>query len=912
MATGAVIARILTQYSDKGSKAAQKDIARLTKKFDDFGRKARKSFGIAIAATATLAIKIGKDAVEAAIEDSKSQLVLANALISVTGSQKQLTEAAEEYIKTTMLRVNVADEVLRASLATLLIATGDLTEAERLQGIALDVAASQGKDLATVTVAITKAQQGNLTALKKLSPELSGLITKGMKAEEAFALLASTYGGSAEALADLDPLTKLKLAYGEVLETLGYELLPYVKEFVDVIVNDVLPVVDEWIKANGEDIGKAVSGFLRVGLQFLDLLIDIGAILEDNKTVIKWAFALLSIGRAVKFLGGVYKTFKRLREEIKNGVKKLTDMKTTFSEFAGKDSGVGKAVTMIGNFVSNIGKLILLAPGTGIAIAVIKNAIEALTGENNKLSTSTAKVTKNTYNQMRADQIAADAAKKKADAIAKARAAAEAQAKVDAAIAAQRRKEELADLREKNAIEAKVISIRKQLNLTKASALDKETDLINLAAAEALLKKQGVIAKEEIAKLERLKEENFLLDARETLAKRYLDIQEKLADQHLDTKEIEELSKKWGISNESVVAYIHLVKSVEDQVISADEIKALADMWNTSEAEAQKFLEVYKRIQDGLLDSNEVFDLIKQGFFQSEKEARIYADLVATVHDGIANDEDFEKLRIKWDLSKSQVNAYIAAMGAKFDYQGTFIDPVTLLKTQWDLAYKALERYLTLLNSGKGVDYNKFGPGTFTPGSGEDPAVIAAAKAAADAAAKAAADAAAALAESEEALNKIKEASSAASARDYAIAKALGDQEGMMIAAAGVNPSTLAAAESGAIGAASISAQLKAAEQALQNERIMSTYASFKSKEATDLLSSQQLGAERDYDERFRFNRGTVATAQGISGGNLMAAPVVNITVQGSVTAQEDLVQVVRNGLLATQYNGSSINLQAV
>lgn len=912
MATGAVIARILTQYSDKGSKAAQKDIARLTKKFDDFGRKARKSFGIAIAATATLAIKIGKDAVEAAIEDSKSQLVLANALISVTGSQKQLTEAAEDYIKTTMLRVNVADEVLRASLATLVIATGDLTEAERLQGIALDVAASQGKDLATVTVAITKAQQGNLTSLKKLSPELSGLISKGMKAEEAFALLASTYGGSAEALADLDPLTKLKLAYGEVLETLGYELLPYVKEFVDVIVNDVLPVVDEWIKANGEDIGKAVSGFLRVGFQFLDLLVDIGTILEDNKTVIKWAFALLSIGKAVKFLGGVYKTFKRLRTEIKDGVKKLTDMKQTFSEFAGKDSGVGKAVTMIGNFVSNIGKLILLAPGVGIAFAVIKHAINALTGENDKLGSSTAKVTKNTYNQMRADQIAADAAKKKAEAIAKARAAAEAQAKVDAAIAAQRRKEEIADLKIKQAQEAKSLALKKQLNITKLSALDEGTEtLIQLAAAEALLKKQGVIAKEEIAKLERLKQENFLLEARDTLAKRYLDIQEKLADQKLDTKEIEELSKKWGISNESVVAYIHLVKSVEDQVISADEIKTLADMWNTSESEAQKFLEVYRRIQDGLLDSNEVFDLIKQGFFQSEKEARIYADLVATVHDGIANDEDFEKLRIKWDLSKTQVNAYIAAMGAKFDYQGTFIDPVTLLKTQWDLATKALQAYLTLLNSGKGLDYNKFGPGTFTPGSGEDPAVIAAAKAAADAAAKAAADAAAALAESEAALAAIAAAESAASARNYAIAKAIGDTEGMMLAAAGVNPSALAAKESGAIGAASIAAQLAAAEQQLQNERIMSTYASFKAKEAADALASSSV-SNMDYDEKFRFNRGTVATAQGISGGNLMAAPVVNITVQGSVTAEEDLVQTVRNGLLRTQYNGNSIDLQAI
>lgn len=911
MATGAVIARILTQYSDKGSKAAQKDIARLTKKFDDFGRKARKSFGIAIAATATLAIKIGKDAVEAAIEDSKSQLVLANALISVTGSQKKLTEAAEEYIKTTMLRVNVADDQLRASLATLVIATGDLTEAERLQGIALDVAASQGKDLATVTVAITKAQQGNLTALKKLSPELSGLISKGMKAEEAFALLAATYGGSAEALADLDPLTKLKLAYGEVLETLGYELLPYVKEFADVIVNDVLPVVDEWIKANGEDIGKAVSGFLRVGFQFLDLLVDIGTILEDFKTPIKWALALLSIGRALKFLGGVYKALKNFREEIAKGTKKLFGLKDAFEELA-ENGKVGAAIKLMGNFVSNIGKLILLAPGVGIAFAVIKHAINALTGENDKLGSSTAKVTKNTYNQMRADQIAADAAKKKADAIAKARAAAEAQAKVDAAIAAQRRKEEIADLKIKQAQEAKSLALKKQLNITKLSALDEGTEtLIQLAAAEALLKKQGVIAKEEIAKLERLKQENFLLEARETLAKRYLDIQEKLADQQLDTKEIEELSKKWGISNESVVAYIHLVKSVEDQVISADEIKTLADMWNTSESEAQKFLEVYKRIQDGLLDSNEVFDLIKQGFFQSEKEARIYADLVATVHDGIANDEDFEKLRIKWDLSKSQVNAYIAAMGAKFDYQGTFIDPVTLLATKWDLAYKALERYLTLLNSGKGVDYNKFGPGTFTPGSGEDPAVIAAAKAAADAAAKAAADAAAALAESEAALAAIAAAESASSARNYAIAKAIGDTEGMMLAAAGVRPSALAAAESGAIGAASIAAQLKAAEQQLQNERIMSTYASFKAKEATDALASSSV-SNMDYDERFRFSRGTVATAQGISGGNLMAAPVVNITVQGSVTTEDDLVQTVRNGLLATQYNGNSINLQAV
>ena len=89
MATGAVIARILTQYSDKGSKAAVKDIARLTKKFDDFGKKARKSFAIAITATAALSVKIGKDAVDAAIQDSKSQAVLAQAMMNTNGATRE-------------------------------------------------------------------------------------------------------------------------------------------------------------------------------------------------------------------------------------------------------------------------------------------------------------------------------------------------------------------------------------------------------------------------------------------------------------------------------------------------------------------------------------------------------------------------------------------------------------------------------------------------------------------------------------------------------------------------------------------------------------------------------------------------------------------------------------------------------
>jgi hypothetical protein len=73
---------------------------------------------------------------------------------------------------------------------------------------------------------------------------------------------------------------------------------------------------------------------------------------------------------------------------------------------------------------------------------------------------------------------------------------------------------------------------------------------------------------------------------------------------------------------------------------------------------------------------------------------------------------------------------------------------------------------------------------------------------------------------------------------------------------------------------------------------------------------------ERDYDERFRFQSSTLNTASGLTsgGGNLMAGGTVNVTVnvQGSVTAEQDLVATIRDGLLQTQYNGGSITLQAI
>ena len=390
MATGAVLARILTQYSDKGSKAAQKDIAKLTKKFDDFGKKAAKSFKIAITASAALAVKIGTDAVQAAIDDSKSQVILANALKTTANANGQLTTEAEAYIEATMFRVNVADEQLRASLAQLLISTGDLTQAERLQTIALDVAGATGKDLSAVTIAMTKANEGNVDALKRLSPELSGLIYKGMKAEEAFALLGVAYGGTAEALANLDPLTNLKLQYGEVLETLGYELLPVVREFAEYIKTNVLPIVDEWAKANGGSLREGLTAIIEIGLAFFKVIADIAAFLQRNKFWIELALNFFVLGRALKVVGKgmsvIDKIFGTVIGLFKGGTKSLGSLTNKFWDFVKTtESGfLGRFVELIGMAVSGISKLVTGFLAFGAAGVTIKNIWNKLFGTQEK------------------------------------------------------------------------------------------------------------------------------------------------------------------------------------------------------------------------------------------------------------------------------------------------------------------------------------------------------------------------------------------------------------------------------------------------------------------------------------------------------------------------------------------------
>ena len=147
-----------------------------TKTFSDKLGSALKTGALAFAAlgaaAGAAAIKIGVDAVKGAIEDAKAQATLAQTLRNTTKATDNQIASVEEYITKTERASAVNADQLRPSLQRLLISTKDLTEAQKLQSLALDIAAGTNKDLLSVSDALAKASDGNFKALKNLGVEL--------------------------------------------------------------------------------------------------------------------------------------------------------------------------------------------------------------------------------------------------------------------------------------------------------------------------------------------------------------------------------------------------------------------------------------------------------------------------------------------------------------------------------------------------------------------------------------------------------------------------------------------------------------------------------------------------------------------------------------------------------------------
>ncbi len=249
------------------TKQAEASLRKLSRTTSSVSSSMNRALGAAGLSLGLAALTRGfKNATKAASDDRKSQGLLANSLQKTVGATSEAIAGAESYIKKTQLQTAVLDDELRPALATAVRATGSLAGGQRLLDAALDISAETGKDLSSVTGALSKAFNGNQGALKKLVP---GLKLTG----DVIADVEKGFGGAAEKAANLDPYKRLEVIFADIQETIGAQLLPVLEEFATYLSSpegqkDVAQLVDLFVS-----LGKAVA--------------TVGKFLLDNITLVK-------------------------------------------------------------------------------------------------------------------------------------------------------------------------------------------------------------------------------------------------------------------------------------------------------------------------------------------------------------------------------------------------------------------------------------------------------------------------------------------------------------------------------------------------------------------------------------------------------------------------------------------------
>jgi hypothetical protein len=250
----------------KGVKGAQNEVEGFGSKMGGFAKKAGAAFAVAGAAAAAYAGVLLVDGVKSAIEDEAAQAKLATTLENVTGATKDQIAAVEDYITQTALANGITDDVLRPSLDRLIRSTKDVTKAQELQSLALDIAAGTGKDLKAVSEALGKAYDGNLGALRKLGVGIDDSIIKSKNFDAAAAALSKTFEGQASKQAETfqGKMARLTVAFDEAKETVGSYVLDALTPLISGFVDKGIPAISDFAKNLGETLGPAFGAIFKV------------------------------------------------------------------------------------------------------------------------------------------------------------------------------------------------------------------------------------------------------------------------------------------------------------------------------------------------------------------------------------------------------------------------------------------------------------------------------------------------------------------------------------------------------------------------------------------------------------------------------------------------------------------------
>lgn len=209
-----VLIPIISEFNSKGVDAAQKSLKSLAKT------------QLAGALAGGTLLNVARESIIAANDDAKSQRLLALAITNSTGATAEQAAITDSLIQKMQYTVGVADDELRPAMASLVRVTKDVTAAQDLLSVALDLSAARGVSVETAALALSRAYNGNFKGLKSLGFAITDTTIKNKDFAAAMTEILPLINGAAEtAAAGADGGWKrLGLAIGDLSENVGNNL----------------------------------------------------------------------------------------------------------------------------------------------------------------------------------------------------------------------------------------------------------------------------------------------------------------------------------------------------------------------------------------------------------------------------------------------------------------------------------------------------------------------------------------------------------------------------------------------------------------------------------------------------------------------------------------------------------------
>jgi hypothetical protein len=275
-----------------------------TDKLNKGVNKLARNLGLALGAAGLT--KFAKDSIKAFADEEKSIAMLSNALDNLgMGNQADQIYA---YIDALQLATGVSDDELRPAFQRLATAGLNAADAQSVLGLALDVSAGSGKDLETVSAALSKAVGGNTAALSKLGVGLTKDEIKTMSLNDIMLKLADTYRNSAAKAAETfsGKMAKLSVAIDTAKESIG-------KGLIDGLI----------IATGSTSIDELQSKIVSLGTNLAAIFVATGNLIYDNWFLIKQlGIAMVATFTAAKVYAGVT-AFIAIMTKLKNLYKEI-------------------------------------------------------------------------------------------------------------------------------------------------------------------------------------------------------------------------------------------------------------------------------------------------------------------------------------------------------------------------------------------------------------------------------------------------------------------------------------------------------------------------------------------------------------------------------------------------------------